>query len=390
MSGIEDGRDRIPALEQRIAELENNLVRCTSQLMRVDGRLWGEVSDREAVEESLRLSEATMASLFRVAPIGIGLVENRVLGWVNEEMVRLTGRSREELSGQSARVLYPTDLEYERVGKVKHAAVSRSGVGSVETRWLTKDGKLRDILLGSASLDPESPLKGMVFTALDITEQKEADLALRHSEEKYRSLVRNAVYGIYRSNRAGRFLEVNPALVRMLGYDSREELLTADMAKDVYQNPGERAAIIEAVGDQEVLHGVETHWKRKDGTPIEVRTSGRVIRDLEGHTTGWEMIVEDVTERRVLEAQLRQSQKLEALGTLAGGVAHDFNNLLTAIGGYSEMLRRNIHEGDPLRSRVDGIHEASQRAATLTRQLRARRGGGGPPFRHRHDPGGGG
>ncbi len=345
------------ALARRIEELERALEERSAQLLET--------------KERLAQCEATMSSLSRAAPIGIGLVENRILGWVNGEMLRLTGRSEAELRGQSARILYPSDEEFRRVGRLKHADVARSGIGSVETRWMHRDGTIRPIFLSSAAIDPEDPMAAMVFTALDISEQKETEQALRRSEGNYRSLIRNAVYGIYRSNPEGHFLEVNPALVRMLGYESREELLTANIARDIYQNPADRTELIARVWNREVINGVHVLWKKKDGTPIEVRTSGRVLRGDNGLPEGWEMIVEDITERSKLEDQLRQSQKLEALGRLAGGVAHDFNNLLTAIGGYSEMLQGEVDEDDPLRCRIDGIHEASMRAASLTRQLLA-------------------
>ncbi|MBV9072484.1 MAG: PAS domain S-box protein [Acidobacteria bacterium] len=201
--------------------------------------------------------------------------------------------------------------------------------------------------------------------------RKKQEEALRASEARHRSLVESAVYGMYRSSLDGRFLDVNPALVKMLGYSSAEELLAVDMARDVYAEPDQRAAAIHAYTESGCLESCELRWKRKDGRHITVRLSGNAFRNDRGEMLGFEMIAEDITDRRALEEQLRQSQKMEAVGRLAGGVAHDFNNLLTVIKGYSELMLEDLGSADPLRSEVDEIRKAADRAASLTRQLLA-------------------
>ena len=195
--------------------------------------------------------------------------------------------------------------------------------------------------------------------------------ALQQSEARYRSQVQNSLYGLYRSSIEGRFLDVNNALVQMLGYDSAEELFALDMARDLYADPEERARIVREVAPEKVIKGIEAHWKRKDGRAIVVRLSGRAGIRYPGEPMSFEMITEDVTERRQLEEQLRHSQKMEAVGRLAGGIAHDFNNLLTVIKGYSDLMLNEVKPGDRLRSEVEEIRRAADRAATLTRQLLA-------------------
>jgi two-component system, cell cycle sensor histidine kinase and response regulator CckA len=201
--------------------------------------------------------------------------------------------------------------------------------------------------------------------------RKRQEEALRASEARHRSLVESAVYGMYRSTVDGRFLDVNPALVQMLGYSSPEELLAVDMAREIYADPDQRAAVIQAYNDSGRLGTIELRWKRKDGHQITVRLSGTPFRNERGETLGFDMIAEDITERRTLEEQLRQSQKMEAIGRLAGGVAHDFNNLLTVIKGYSELVLDDLDHADPMRHEVDEIKKAADRAASLTRQLLA-------------------
>ena len=196
--------------------------------------------------------------------------------------------------------------------------------------------------------------------------------ALRASEARYRSQVQSAVYGIYRSSaNEDRFLDANPALVSMLGYDNLEEVLALRLSHDVYADPGERVTLVKEHRSRSRIEGVDVRWRRKDGRHIMVRLSGRTLFGPDGETEGFEMIAEDTTERRALEDQLRQSQKMEAVGRLAGGVAHDFNNLLTVIKGYSELMLDQVQAADPLRSELEEVKKAADRAAALTRQLLA-------------------
>jgi PAS domain S-box-containing protein len=202
-------------------------------------------------------------------------------------------------------------------------------------------------------------------------EHKRNQEALRLSEARYRSQVQSAVYGIYRSSVEDRFLDVNPALVQMLGYDSAEELLSVSLAREVYDDPEDRGRLIRQYRSTNKVESEQVRWKKKDGTPITVRLSGRAITGPTGEAEAFEMIAEDVTERHALEEQLRQSQKMEAVGRLAGGVAHDFNNLLTVIKGYSELMLDELESADPMRAEVEEIQRAADRAAALTRQLLA-------------------
>jgi PAS domain S-box-containing protein len=195
--------------------------------------------------------------------------------------------------------------------------------------------------------------------------------AVKRSEERYRSLVESAVYGIYRSALDDRFLDVNPALVEMLGYESAAQVLALDVARDVYFDPQERAMLVQKYHDTRHVDSVEVRWKRRDGGAITVRLSGRAVVNAQGQPEGFEMIAEDVTDRRAFEEQMRQSQKMEAIGRLAGGVAHDFNNLLTVIKGYTELLLDGYAEHDPRRAEVEEVRKAADRAGALTRQLLA-------------------
>jgi two-component system, cell cycle sensor histidine kinase and response regulator CckA len=225
-----------------------------------------------------------------------------------------------------------------------------------------------DIRFGEKDRDILTFVSQQVSSAV---EHKRNEEALRRSEARYRSLVLSAVYGIYRSNLDGRFLDVNPALISMLGYETAEEVLALDPKKDVFVNSPEYAELIAEFRRSHRLENVEVRWQRRDGNAITVRLSGRAVSSAEETEEVLEIIAEDVTERRVLEEQFRQSQKMEAVGRLAGGVAHDFNNLLMVISGYTEVLLERTERSHPVYSKIEAIQQASDRATTLTRQLLA-------------------
>ncbi|MFZ0817201.1 MAG: PAS domain S-box protein, partial [Candidatus Sulfotelmatobacter sp.] len=184
-------------------------------------------------------------------------------------------------------------------------------------------------------------------------EHKRNEQTLRRSEVRYRSLVQTAVYGIYRSSLEGQFLDVNPALIGMLGYNSALEVLALDPQKDVFVDPGEYTRLVDEFRRSGRMDGFEVRWRRKNGSAITVRISGRAVASEDEPADVLEAIAEDITERRVLEDQFRQAQKMEAVGRLAGGIAHDFNNLLMVISGYTEVLLDHLPPGDPLHTKAD-------------------------------------
>jgi PAS domain S-box-containing protein len=202
-------------------------------------------------------------------------------------------------------------------------------------------------------------------------EHKRYEEALRRSEARSRSLILSAAFGICRCTLGGRFLDVNPALINMLGHGSVEDLLQLDVRREVFVNPLELDRLAEDCRRTGNLNGVEVQWKRKDGRVIIVRLSGCAAISADEPEEVLELIAEDITERRQLEEQLRQSQKMDAVGRLAGGVAHDFNNLLMVINGYTEVLLEQLEKGSPMHHKVQSIQQAADRAATLTRQLLA-------------------
>src|ERR1700728_4578411 len=196
-----------------------------------------------------------------------------------------------------------------------------------------------------------------------------AQEGLRRSEMNFRSLVTNAPYGICRCDSSGKLLDMNPALLAVLGYSSAEELVGKHLGA-LYADTHQWFELADHLRSAAPLNGLIVEWKRKDGTTTVVRVSGRAVSDGD-KGTAFELFTEDVTERRALEQQLRQSQKMEAVGRLAGGIAHDFNNLLMVISGYSEFLLDRLGPEPALRAPAQEIASAAGRATSLTRQLLA-------------------
>jgi PAS domain S-box-containing protein len=208
-----------------------------------------------------------------------------------------------------------------------------------------------------------------VVMALDVTERVEADRLVRESEARYRDLFENATDLIATSDLDGRLTAVNQAFVSALGY-SREELLEMRVEDLV---PADRRDVLADARERKLTGAEEAsvyehELVARDGSRIQVEVASRLLFQ-DGQPVGTEAICRNISERKHLEEQLRQSQRLEAIGQLAGGVAHDFNNLLTVISGYTEtLLEGRDRTSEP---ELDQIALAAERAAILTRQLLA-------------------
>jgi PAS domain S-box-containing protein len=193
---------------------------------------------------------------------------------------------------------------------------------------------------------------------------------LAHSELRYRSLVNNAPYGIFRLNQYERFEAVNPALLESLGYDAVQPATWLPLFADLFREKADYTAVMQSLRRTGRAQE-EVFWLRKDGAAFKVRLQLRRVPGERLNSPWFEGTVEDLSEQSSLEEQLRQSQKMEAIGRLAGGIAHDFNNLLTVISGYTGMLVETLSESDPRRNDAMRVKHAALQAATLTRQLLA-------------------
>ncbi len=202
----------------------------------------------------------------------------------------------------------------------------------------------------------------------DITTRVAAEQALRASEQRYRSLFERNLAGVYRTTLEGRIAECNDAFARILGYTSAAEVRGLSIG-ELYPAPELRQAFVERLLSEGTLVGHESEGRRKDGAPVWMLENAALIREEGGPYI--EGTIVDITERKNLERQLGQAQKMEAVGQLAGGVAHDFSNILNVIGGYSELAVEAAVEQRPIRPYLDEIRRAAGRATNLVQQLLA-------------------
>ena len=326
--------------------------------------------ERKEADDALRKQREEQEVIFHSAPLMILYKdrENRILR-ANRAAALAHGMEVEELEGKTvsdyapehAQKYHRDDLEVMQSGQPKLGIIEEFQSPSGEIRILHTD-KI-------PYRDEQGNIIGVIVFSTDVTEGHHAREALRRSEANYRSLIQNAPYGICRASAEGRLLDVNPALVEMLGYASEAELRGLDLVAQVFADPAHARQILQEAEDRN--RDAETDWKKRDGTSIRVRLSVRLLRAAESPSVYYGLVAENITERRALETQLRQAVKMEAIGRLVGGVAHDFNNILMVIKGHSELLLDRVGSDQWAHQKVEQVQRAADRAAALTRQLLA-------------------
>jgi two-component system cell cycle sensor histidine kinase/response regulator CckA len=338
-------------------------------LVDISPQKFAEAAHNQA-QKALEDSETRYRRLFETAKDGILILDFKTgqITDVNPFLIEMLGYTHSEFVGK----------KLWEIGPFKDIPASRSAFSDLQTKGViryedlpleTKDGRRIEVEFVS-NVYPVDGMQVVQCNIRDITERARAEAALKISETHHRSVFEGAVHGIYRANLDGHFVEVNPALVTMLGYSSAEQVLKLNALQDVFAEPEEGLRLLQKWRQTKEIEE-EVKWKRRDQRVITVRLNGRVLRNEQETPQGIEVIAEDVTERRALEDQLRQAQKIEAVGQLAGGMAHEFNNYLGIVLGYSELLSEEAGATEGLRRNVAEIKAATQRAASLTRQLLA-------------------
>jgi two-component system, cell cycle sensor histidine kinase and response regulator CckA len=321
----------------------------------------------------LHSSERQYRMLFDANPSPMWVYDSETHAFlaVNTAALEIYGYSQHEFLSMTIEDIRPqeelqrlADSIREREGAGRHAAGT--------FRHLRKDRTPIDVEITSDEIRFQGR-PARVVLASDVTARVEAERALRESEERYRDLIENAGDMIATVDLNERFTSVNSAFVRALGFEAAEEIVGRSLGEFV---PEERVGALKQElrdklsGDKSVTT-YEHELLGKDGRRVLVEVSSRLIH-RDGEPVGVQAICRDVTARRTLEDRLRQSERLESLGRLAGGVAHDFNNLLTAINGYGEIALAHLagREEDAAACVLE-MRQAGERAAELTEQLLA-------------------
>jgi PAS domain S-box-containing protein len=353
-------------LEQRVAER-------TAELLAANRELEREIAERRTAERRLRASELRFQTLADNSPTGIfhSDAAGRTV-YVNRAWSEIAGMELEQAAGNGwQQAIHPEDRE-RKLADWAEALEDGAPVGGGEYRMLLPDGSEKWVVGQAVPLrDGDGAVSGFVGTLTDITERRLAEEALRRSEQKFRTLFEESQDTIYISTPDGRLLDINPAGVSLFGYDSADEMLEVDLTTQIYLRAEDRAHMLRELSLNGYVQDLELRVQTKQGKRLTVLATASAERDERGRVVSMRGMLRDVTGQRDLENQLRQAQKMEAVGRLAGGVSHDFNNLLTAILGYADLLALAIPDDSPLRHNTDEIKAAAQRGADLTRQLLA-------------------
>ncbi|GEM_PF-349934 len=325
-----------------------------------------DVTEKKKAEEALVESEEKYRILVEQANDGIIIIQGGKIKYVNQRTCEMGGYSFEEIiDSDFSDFVYPDEAE--KVSANYRDRIAGKNVPSTyETAAKHKSGRRVDVEF-NASMITYKGEPAILIIIRDITERKAAEEALRDSEERYRNLFQSSRDTIYLSTIEGRFDDINPAGEKLFGY-TREELLNLDVV-NLYKDPGDREKFQEVLKDKEFVTDYEVTFNKKDGTLIDTLLTSSLKRDETGNVIGYQGIIKDVTEKKNLEAQLVQTQKMEAVGTLAGGMAHNFNNILVGIMGYSEYLLIKKGEDDPDYKALKTIYDGTLRASELTKQL---------------------
>lgn len=261
------------------------------------------------------------------------------------------------------------------------------GDGLTLLREAQRTGCTGPILLLTGRGDEAIQREAMMAGAADYVEKHQADLyvltraiadaverwrlleALRVSEARYRALFEQSADAVFVTSRDGEVVEVNAAAIELFGAPPHEVI--GVKIGELYASPAERDQVNRHIEQSGAVRDHEFHFRRKDGSIRNCCLTANARRSRDGHIVGYQEIVRDVTDRRQLEDALRQAQKMDALGRLAGGVAHDFNNMLTAILGCADMVLLQVGTTEPIAADLQEIYQAAERAAALTRQLLA-------------------
>ena len=339
-----------------------------------------DITERKRIEVALRESEERFRELYDNAPVGYFEynTEGRITN-VNRTEIEMLGYTLDDMVGKPVWefIVEGEAARQQILAKLSGAMPPARGL---ERTYRRKDGTTFPAIFEDRLLqDEKGDIKGIRATIQDITERKQTEEALRSSEEKYRTILENIEDGYYEVDIAGNLTFFNDSFCRIYGYP-REELMgmndrqytDQENAKELFQT------FNKLYRTGEPTKGFDWEIIRKDGTKRCIDASVSLMKDSSGNRIGFRGIVRDVTERTqadkemaILQEQLRHSQKMEAIGQLAGGVAHDFNNLLTLIKGYSQLSLQEIKEDSPLKLNIEEIRRAADKAADLTRQLLA-------------------
>ena len=337
-----------------------------------------DITETRRRDEQIRLLDAAVAQINDIVIItkatGSDAPDNAEIVYVNDAFERITGFTKEEAIGQTPRMLQGPKTQRSELDRIREAANAPEPVRAELINY-TKTGQEYWLELDIVPLTNEAGLiTHFVAVQRNITDRRRAEEALRLSEARFRLIAQATGNGIWEWDVARERLWWSDGMAEIFGYQIDPEGVPRE-AWHANLHPGDKKRVEESferlVSGQ--INTIEDHYRfrRANGTWADVEDRAVLIRDEEGRAVRILGSITDVTEKLAMEDRLRQSQKLEAVGQLTGGVAHDFNNLLTIIIGNTEMLLDELDDGHHLRKYADVSAQAADRAAELTSRLLA-------------------
>ena len=327
--------------------------------------------ERMSVLRQLKRSEERFRSLLENgSDIIMVLSADGSIKYASPSVERVLGFTPESLLGQPVTaLLHPEDAVLAQTGLAK--AIETGETAVLECRVRHSNGSWRVLENAGRSLIHDPSIEGVVVNARDVTERKETERQLRELNDRLQAVIETCPLPIISLDLEGRVQGWNRAAQETFGW-TEEELLGREFPAP--SDPSSKEKFDERLARARAgqhLEQVETRYRHKDGSQLNMSVWSSVLRDENGDANRVVLIAADVTERRRLEEQVQQSQKMEAIGRLAGGVAHDFNNLLTVIGGYGQLALNRQPAGSPAAQELKEVLNATDRAASLTKQLLA-------------------
>jgi two-component system, cell cycle sensor histidine kinase and response regulator CckA len=326
------------------------------------------MANQVAANHALRQSEERFAKIFRVSPVAIvvaTLTDGRFID-VNEHFVQLTGYARDEVIGSST-IGLDVWSDAEQRAPIIEALRRHQPIRDMEAKCHTRSGVIRQVLFSADRLELSGEPHALVMF-YDTTERRQVEAALRETEERYRLITENTSDLIAILDTENRVVYLSPSHRQVLGIDPDKAVGTRGMDPIHPDDQGfmnDLWAKLLATSRAEATF----RYRHADGSWRWLESSA--VMTTRQHSPFIVTVARDVTERKRLEAQFQQAQKMESVGRLAGGVAHDFNNLLTVMTGYGEMAREALPHSDPVRGDLDELLKAAARGTDLIRQLLA-------------------
>jgi PAS domain S-box-containing protein len=338
-----------------------------------------DLTRRKRTEKALEESRDRFRKIVEQAPIAMAIVGlDGTIEFINHKAVKVFGYLHKEIPTMDRWWVqaypdeaYRTEIVADWTGRIRRALTDGSEIAGNEYRVTCKDGSIKTMFISGV------PVSDKIFVMFDdITERKQAENALRESEERFSKAFKTSPYAyMIATVEDGSIIEVNDAFTTLSGFTREEAMAGSTLSLKLWVNVEDRRLMVDTLRDGRAVVGLETKLLGKNGTIRTVLLSAQEIRL--GHRSCILSIVEDITERKKTESLLLNSQKLDALGVLAGGIAHDFNNLLTGIFGYID-LARSVSKETKTVNYLESTIATMNRAKALTLQLLTFAKGGSP------------